>query len=97
ATASILLVVFFSSTIYFLYNFGSKDYHREVLFAMYCFTGPMTAILMLCYWGIFGRLFNFKQSKRIIGWIDTGQLIAAILAFFFIPLTASFFPDTSDY
>lgn len=97
ATASILLVVFFSSTIYFLYNFGDKAYHEYVLFAMYCFTGPMTAILLLCYWGIFGRLFNFKQSKRIIGWIDTGQLSAIIIANFLIPLTASYFPETSNY
>ncbi|MBK5280392.1 MAG: hypothetical protein JJE09_16155, partial [Bacteroidia bacterium] len=97
ATASILLVVFFSSTIYYLYNFGDPAYHNYVLFAMYCFTGPMTAILLLSYWGIFGRLFNFKQSKRIIGWIDTGQLTAIILANFLIPLTASYFPETSNY
>jgi ATP:ADP antiporter, AAA family len=84
ATSSILLVVICSSTIYFLYNFGDKAYHNYVLFAMYCFSGPMTAILLLCYWGIFGRLFNFKQSKRIIGWIDTGQLSAIIIANFLI-------------
>jgi AAA family ATP:ADP antiporter len=64
---------------------------------MYCLIGPITAILLLCYWGIFGRLFNFKQSKRIIGWIDTGQLIAIIMANFLIPATAAFFPDTSNY
>src|SRR6478736_4839850 len=97
ATSSILLVVFFSSTIYYLYNFGDPAYHRHVLFAMYCFTGPMTAILLLCYWGVFGRLFNFKQSKRIIGWIDTGQLIAIIIANFLIPLTSSFFGQTDNY
>ena len=97
ATTSILLVVLFSSTIYFLYNFGDKAYHDYVLFAMYCFTGPMTAILLLCYWGVFGRLFNFKQSKRIIGWIDTGQLTAIIIANFLIPLTSSYFRETSNY
>jgi AAA family ATP:ADP antiporter len=95
--ACMLLVVASVTVVYALYRFGPKEYHNEVLFAMYCLTGPVTAILLLCYWGIFGRLFNFKQSKRIIGWIDTGQLIAAILAFLFIPLSAAFFPDTSDY
>lgn len=92
-----VLIIASVTVVYVLYRFGPRDLHAEVLFAMYCLTGPVTAILLLCYWGIFGRLFNFKQSKRIIGWIDTGQLIAAILAFFFIPLSASFFPDTSDY
>lgn len=96
-TASILMIVFFTAAVYFLYNFGNSDYHEEVLFAMYCLAGPMTAILLLCYWGIFGRLFNFRQSKRIIGWIDTGQLLASILAFFLIPLTAVYFTETSNY
>src|SRR5882757_9102364 len=64
---------------------------------MFCMTGPITAILLLSYWGIFGRLFNFKQSKRIIGWIDTGQLIAIILANFLIPITQPFFPSTDNY
>jgi AAA family ATP:ADP antiporter len=97
AISCMILVIASVTLVYVLYRFGDTRYHDEVLFAMYCLTGPVTAILLLCYWGIFGRLFNFKQTKRIIGWIDTGQLIAAILAFFFIPITASFFPDTSDY
>lgn len=95
--ACMLLVIAFVTLVYVLYRFGPQNVHSEVLFAMYCLTGPVTAVLLLCYWGIFGRLFNFKQSKRIIGWIDTGQLIAAILAFMFIPLSAALFPDTSDY
>jgi len=97
AISCLILVIAAVTTVYVLYRFGDSSYHDEVLFAMYCLTGPVAAILLLCYWGMFGRLFNFKQTKRIIGWIDTGQLIAAILAFFLIPLTASFFPDTSDY
>lgn len=96
-TVSILMIVFFTSAVYYLYNYGDPQYHDEVLFAMYCLTGPMTAVLLLCYWGIFGRLFNFRQSKRIIGWIDTGQLVASILAFFLIPLTAVYFTETSNY
>jgi hypothetical protein len=95
--ACMILIIASVTLVYVLYRFGAPEYHNDVLFAMYCLTGPVTAILLLCYWGIFGRLFNFKQSKRIIGWIDTGQLMAAILAFFFIPLTTAFFPDTSDY
>jgi hypothetical protein len=97
AISCMILIIISVTVVYVLYRFGDVVYHDEVLFAMYCLTGPVTAILLLCYWGIFGRLFNFKQSKRIIGWIDTGQLIAAILAFFFIPLSAAYFPDTSDY
>lgn len=95
--SSILLVIAFVSVVFVLYKWGEVAYHNEVLLAMYCLTGPMTAILLLCYWGIFGRLFNFKQSKRIIGWIDTGQLVAAIIAFFLIPLTTGFMGETVNY
>ena len=61
-------------------------------------TGPITAVLLLSFWGIFGRLFNFRQSKRIIGWIDTGQLIAAIIAtLIVIPFTTKLVQETSNY
>lgn len=95
--ASISAIVLTTSLVYYLYRFGSHEIHQYVLFIMFSLTGPTTAILLLCYWGIFGRIFNFRQSKRIIGWIDTGQLVAIILANFFIPLTSSFFTNPSDY
>lgn len=97
ASASLVLVFFTTAALHFFYHFGSTELHNNTLLLMYCLTGPTTAILLLCYWGMFGRIFDFKQSKRIIGWIDTGQLIAIILANFLIPLTSALFPDTSDY
>jgi len=48
--------------------------------------GPMIAVILLEFWGIFGRMFDLRQSKRIIGGIDTGQLSAAIIVFFTIGL-----------
>ncbi|NJN41184.1 MAG: hypothetical protein HC811_02040 [Flammeovirgaceae bacterium] len=97
AISSIGIIVAFSSIVYVLYHFGELWYRDYVLFVMFILTGPMTAVLFLCYWGIFGRLFDFRQSKRIIGWIDTGQLLAAILAFLIIPLTSNLIADTSNY
>jgi len=97
AIVSILTIVLISTGLYILYHVGSEEQHMAVLFMMFSLIGPITAILLLCYWGIFGRLFNFRQSKRIIGWIDTGQLIAQILAYFVIPLTSGLFLDTSNY
>lgn len=94
---SIVLIIITTLGLYYFYHFGVNEIHDNILFLMYCLIGPMTAVLLLCYWGIFGRLFNFKQSKRIIGWIDTGQLIAIIAANFLIPLTSSLFPDTENY
>ncbi len=96
-TASILFVVVITAFFYVGYHYGPQEYKHPIIFFMFCMTGPITAVLLLSYWGIFGRLFNFKQSKRIIGWIDTGQLIAVILANILIPLTAQFFPATDNY
>ena len=94
---SIALIFFFTVTVYVLLHFGEPEWQSIVVFTMYCASGPIIAVLLLSYWGTFGRLFNFRQSKSIIGWIDTGQLIAAILASFLIPFTATLVPDTTDY
>ncbi len=94
---SMVLIVLATFGLYYFYHNSNENIQNGTMFLMYCLIGPITAILLLCYWGIFGRLFNFKQSKRIIGWIDTGQLIAIILANFLIPFTSFLFPDTSNY
>ncbi|MBY0434705.1 MAG: hypothetical protein K2U26_11400 [Cyclobacteriaceae bacterium] len=95
--SAIVSVVAITSFFYVAYHFGPVEYRKPVIFFMFCMTGPITAVLLLSYWGTFGRLFNFKQSKRIIGWIDTGQLVAVILANVLIPLTAGLFPSTDSY
>lgn len=98
ALGSIVLVFLFTLGEYWLIHYGSAVYHDEFIFALYCMIGPITAVLLLSFWGIFGRLFNFRQSKRIIGWIDTGQLIASILAtLIVIPFTTELIQDTSNY
>jgi ATP:ADP antiporter, AAA family len=98
ALASVMLILAFTFGAYLLLHFGNPASHNAYIFAMYCMTGPITAIMLLSFWGIFGRLFNFRQSKRIIGWIDTGQLIAAIVAtLIIIPFSSQLVTDTSNY
>lgn len=96
--SSIISIFLFSLGAFLLLEFSPPEYHNYFVFALYCMTGPLTAILLLSYWGLFGRLFNFRQSKRIIGWIDTGQLIAAILStLILIPFTSDVVGDPSRY
>lgn len=95
--ASVLLIFAFTVTAHLLLRFGNPEWADTLVFAIYCMSGPITAIILLSFWGIFGRLFNFRQSKRIIGWIDTGQLIAAIIASFGIPFTGKLIARTEDY
>lgn len=95
--SSVLLIFGFTVSIYFLLHQVDKEWEEFLIFTLYCMSGPIVAVLLLSYWGTFGRLFNFRQSKRIIGWIDTGQLIAAIIATFSIPFTTALIPDTTNY
>lgn len=98
ALASVVLILVFTLAEFWLLHHGGEKYHDYFVFALYTMSGPITAVLLLSFWGVFGRLFNFRQSKRIIGWIDTGQLIAAILATVIaIPLTTDIIGDTSNY
>ncbi len=46
---------------------------------------PFTFITLLVFWGSFGRLFTLRQSKRLMGSVDVGFLIASLIAFFSIP------------
>ncbi len=64
-------------------NYVGFPYLPYILFVM---MGPVTALSLLSFWGLFGRLFDTRQAKRIIGGIDTGQLTATMIAFFSIPI-----------
>ncbi len=55
-----------------------------IVFAGFVLALPFSYISLLMFWGFFGRVFDLKQAKRIIGGIDTGQLIASIVALFSI-------------
>ena len=46
---------------------------------------PFSFIVYLVFWGSFGRLFNLRQSKRLVGTVDIGAMIATFIAFFSIP------------
>jgi AAA family ATP:ADP antiporter len=64
---------------------GDAEGFKILPFIMFAMIGPITAITILGFWGVFGRLFDLRASKRIIGGIDTGALTATIIAFFSIP------------
>ena len=78
---------------------GDKESGFSLLpFLLFVMMGPITSILLLGFWGLFGRIFDTRQTKRLIGSVDTGQLIATIIAFFSIPLLIElpFIDDTYD-
>ena len=68
-----------------------------VLFCAFVLIGPSNAVVILFFWGIFGRIFNFTGAKRLAGGIDSGQAIATILAFFAIPFVQPLLSNVSDF
>jgi len=62
-------------------------------FILFMMIGPVMSIILVGFWGIFGRMFNLRQQKRIIGGIDTGQLMATMIAFFSIPILTRYVID----
>lgn len=46
---------------------------------------PFSFIVYLIFWGSFGRLFNLRQAKRLVGTVDIGAMMATFVAFFSIP------------
>jgi len=74
-----------------IWLYGATDDVRSIaIFLLFISIVPFNYIVTLIFWGDFGRLFSLKQSKRIIGGIDTGQLIASIVALFSIPIILQF-------
>lgn len=76
-----------------LFNYTQAQW---VYFVLYVMHGPILSIMLLSFWGTFGRIFDLRQSKRIIGGIDSGQLTATIIGFFSIPIIVNFLSDISD-
>ncbi len=73
-------------------EYGDRWIEDENLLYYFGFTLilPFTFLVLLIFWGTFNRLFNLRQVKRVIGSVDVGMDIAAILAFFTIPVLLNF-------
>ena len=90
-TTTTFLILLFITIIRIAFEF--IDYGGEhagefqaLPFILFTMVGPITSISLLAFWGAFGRVFDLRASKRIIGGIDTGQLLATMIAFFSIPI-----------
>ena len=79
-------------------EFGDLWVEDENLLYYFGFTLilPFTFLSLLVFWGSFNRLFSLKQVKRVIGSVDVGMDIAAILAFFAIPVLLKLGVDTTS-
>ncbi len=73
------------------FEYGGDYFSNTKTLQFYGFTLvlPFTFLTGLVFWGSFERLFNLRQSKRVIGSVDLGTTAAQLLAFFTIPILLS--------
>jgi len=97
ALGNLLMIFVFTAGIYFTFRFSGAEFQDYLIFLMFAMYGPILAVALLGFWGTFGRLFNLRQSKRIIGGIDVGQLVASIIALFTVPFLEPLIPNTYNF
>ncbi len=65
---------------YFFHDFS------QIVFLCFVLVTPLITHISLIFWGLFGRMFTIAKSRKIIGNVDSGQLVASIIALFSIPV-----------
>jgi ATP:ADP antiporter, AAA family len=81
-------------TVFLVVDVRMGDNTDGIIFLGFVCMAPFSALLLLIFWGIFGLIFNLRESKRIIGRIDTGQQTASIIALVGNSVLLSFLKDT---
>lgn len=94
--ANLIVLLAVSLGLFIAFKVVPESQQRALAFVHFALMGPSIAVFLLNFWGIFGRMFDLRQSKRIIGGIDTGQLLAAIITFFTVGLGFIIVPHTYD-
>jgi ATP:ADP antiporter, AAA family len=57
---------------------------------------PFTLVILLVFWGAFNRMFNVRQTKRLLGSVDPGALVASVISFFAIPFVLPILPGETE-
>lgn len=91
---NIITIFIFILTVRILFAYQESEL---LVFALFVMLGPITSILLLGFWGIFGRMFDLRQVKRIVGGIDSGQLIAIIITTFSIPFLIPYITNITNF
>lgn len=78
------MIVMLAATAFVWYESVSETTNKVMVFIGFVLALPFSFSGSLIFWGYFGRVFDLKQSKRVIGGIDTGQLVASLISLFAI-------------
>lgn len=88
--AAISLLVIIGITAFLEFGGGLLRNPNDIYFLGFTQIIPFTFTILLIFWGSFGRLFNLRQSKKLVGTVDVGAAVASFIAFFSIPQILNF-------
>jgi ATP:ADP antiporter, AAA family len=93
-----LCLVYISGTTAFI-EFGGGYFTDPKTMYEFGFTQimPFSFLIYLVFWGSFGRLFNLRQSKRLVGTVDIGAMLATFISFFSIPFLLNYLKTEDLY
>ena len=93
-TVSLTVVLLLTCLIEFADDLFPDLEEKTIHYAAFTLILSFTYICQLVFWGTFSRMFNVREGKRIIGSVDMGMDLSAILGYFSIPvlLNAGFEP-----
>ncbi len=83
--AGLSLTVITGITAFLEFGEGMLADPNDIYFLGFTQIIPFSFTIFLIFWGSFGRLFNLRQSKKLVGTVDVGAAIASFIAFFSIP------------
>ncbi len=88
AILNLIVIIFFAAFVEFGQRYVGDI--KTLYYVGFTLVLPFTFVTTLVFWGSFARMFNLRQSKRVIGSVDVGMDIASIIAFFSIPVLLNF-------
>lgn len=69
--------------------------YRELIFLSFVLATPFETLIVMIFWGTIARMFALQQQKRILGGIDLGKGLAALIAYFAIPVLLAILQEVS--
>ena len=69
-------------------------FNEYTIFTIRVLSLSIAPIILLSFWGIFGRVFDLNTSKRLVSGIDTGQALSTIIGFFSVPIIIGYVSTT---
>ncbi|RRB07575.1 HEAT repeat domain-containing protein [Larkinella rosea] len=84
------LLVFMLLSVAGLLVASSTLHNKWIYFVLYLWNRVFVFIHGITFWATAGRVFNFGQTKRLISFISTGDVIASMVSYLSVPLLLNF-------